>query len=46
MTDYMEIPPRILDLKKEVTLEVDVMFVTGIGLFFSTSRKIKFTTLK
>ena len=45
VTDYVEIPHRILDLNKEVTLEAYVMFLNGIGLFVRTSYKIKFTTL-
>ena len=33
VTEYAEIPQRILDLKKEVTLAAYVMFLNGIGLF-------------
>ena len=46
VTDYVETPQRILDLKKEVTLAEDVMFVNGVGLFVSTSRRINFATLE
>ena len=46
VTDYVEITQRILDLNKEVTPAVDLMFVNEIALFGSTSRKIKFMTLE
>ena len=42
----MEVPQVILHLNKKVTLAADVMFVDGLELFVSTSRRIKFTTLE
>jgi hypothetical protein len=44
VTDYVEIPKAILDLDKDVTLTVNVMFVDGIPFLVTNSRKIKFTT--
>ena len=35
VTDYVKIPQRILELKKEVTLEAYLMFLNGIGFFVS-----------
>jgi hypothetical protein len=44
LTGYVQIPKEILELNKDVTLAVDVMFVDGIPFVVSLSRKIKFTT--
>jgi hypothetical protein len=44
LTDYVQIPNEILELNKDVTLAVDVMFVDDIHFVVSLSRKIKFTT--
>ena len=43
--DYVEIPHHILELKKEVTLEVDVIFANEIGFFVITSRRSSTQTL-
>jgi hypothetical protein len=44
LTGYVQIPKEILDLNKDVTLTVYVMFVDGIPFVVILSRKIKFTT--
>jgi hypothetical protein len=46
MTDYVEVPSDIINLKKNITLEDDIMFVYGLPFVVSISRKIKFTTVK
>jgi hypothetical protein len=46
MTDYVEVPSDIINLKKNITLEVDNMFVYGLPFMVSISRKIKFTTVE
>ena len=46
ITDYVETPHLILDLNKAVTLEADMLFVNGAGLFVRAHRRIKFTTLE
>jgi hypothetical protein len=43
LTNYVQIPKEMLELNKDVTLAVDVMFVDGIPFAVSLSRKIKFT---
>ena len=45
VTDYVKIPQRILELKKEVTLEAYLMFLSGIGFFIGKSQWLKFTTI-
>jgi hypothetical protein len=46
MTEYAEIPKKIISLNKNVTLAVDIMFVCGLPFVVSISRKIKFTTVE
>jgi hypothetical protein len=46
MADYVEIPKDILDLNKDVTMVVDVMFMNGLPFITTISRKIKFTTIE
>jgi hypothetical protein len=33
-----------MDINKEITITVDVMFVDGLGLMITSSRGVKFTT--
>jgi hypothetical protein len=46
MADYVEIPKEILDLNKDLTVAADVMFLNGLPLVTSISRKVKFTTIE
>jgi hypothetical protein len=44
MTEYVNIPPEIISMNKNVTLSADIMFVNGLPFMISVSRKIKMTT--
>ena len=44
ITDYVEVPKRILDLNKEITLSADIMYVQGMPFFITVSRDLKLTT--
>jgi hypothetical protein len=46
MTEYVEVPSEIINLNKNVTLAVDIMFVCGLPCMVSISRKINFTTVE
>jgi hypothetical protein len=45
-TQYVSIPPEIIELNKDVALTDDVMFVNKLPFMISMARKIKFTTSK
>ena len=44
--DYVEVPPEIMRLHKEVTITGDIFYVQGQTFFVTLSRKIKFNTLE
>jgi Reverse transcriptase (RNA-dependent DNA polymerase) len=44
-TDYLQVPPAILKLHKEVYLSADIFFVNQIPFFLTYSRNICFTTV-
>jgi hypothetical protein len=44
--DYVAILKEILDINKEVTISVEVMFVSKLPFVTTISRNIKFTTIK
>jgi hypothetical protein len=44
--DYVQIPKDIMSLNRNVTLAIEIMFVNGLPLLVSISRKIKFTTVE
>jgi hypothetical protein len=46
MTDYIKIPQEIIDLNRNVTITIDVMFVNGLPFLISISHKVKFTTVE
>ena len=46
VTDYVEIPPSVLEKNKHVTLSIDIMYVNRIPFVTTISRNIKFTTVK
>jgi hypothetical protein len=41
---YVNIPPEIIELNKDVTLTADTMFINKLPFMISMARKIKFTT--
>jgi hypothetical protein len=45
VTDYMEVPPDIMELHCNVTISMDIMNVDRIQFFITTSRDIQFTTV-
>jgi hypothetical protein len=44
LTECVEVPKEILDLNKDFTITVGVVFVDGLGFMITSSQKIKFTT--
>jgi hypothetical protein len=46
ITEYVEVPSEIINLNKNVTSVVDIMFVCGLPFMVNISRKIKFTTVE
>eukprot|EP00957_Ditylum_brightwellii_P024507 1849892-Ditylum_brightwellii.AAC.1 len=44
VTDYIDVPPELMEIHKDVTLAVDIMFVNKMPILTSISRHIKFTT--
>jgi acetolactate synthase regulatory subunit len=45
MAEYLKVQREIINLNKNITLTVDIMFVCGLPFMVSISRKIKFTTV-
>ena len=45
-TDYVEVPPEILKLHRDVVLTGDIFFVNSYPFFVTLSRKIKFNTVE
>jgi hypothetical protein len=46
MMEYVTIPKEIMELNKNVTLGIDIMFVNGLAFFVSPYRKVKFTMVE
>jgi hypothetical protein len=46
VTDYVDIPRTIIDINKNVTLAVDVMFVNSVPFLVSVSRTINLITIE
>jgi len=46
VTDYVDIPRALVDINKQVTLAVDVMFVNSVPFLVSVSRAINLITIK
>ena len=46
VTDYVEVPPAVLDSNKDITLSADILFVNHIPFYATTIRHIKFTTVE
>ena len=46
VTDYVKIPPSVLENNKHVTLSIDIIYVNRIPFVTTISRNIKFTTVK
>ena len=46
VTDYVNIPPSVLEKNKHVTLSIDIMYVNRIPFVTTISRNIKFTTVE
>ena len=46
VTDYVEIPPSVLEKNKHVTISIDIMYVNRIPFMATISRNIKFTTVE
>ena len=44
--DYVEIPREILDLRKELEVSTDIMFIKKLPFLASISRRLKFTTIE
>ena len=46
VTDYVEIPPSVLEKNKHVNISIDIMYVNRIPFMATISRNIKFTTVE
>ena len=46
VTDYVDVPPAVLDSNKDTTLLADIIFVNPIPFYATISRHIKFTTVE
>ena len=46
VTDYVDIPPAVLDSNKVITLSADILFVNRIPFYATIIRHIKFTTVE
>jgi hypothetical protein len=44
--NYVQMPNEIMPLNHNVTLAIDIMFLSGLPFLVSISRKIKFTTVE
>ena len=45
VTDYVEIPRKSLDSRKELEVSTDIMFINKFSFMVSISRRMKFTTI-
>ena len=45
-TDYFEIPREILELRKELEVSTNIMFINKLTFLVSISRRLKFTTIE
>ena len=46
VTDYVDVPPAVLDSNKYITLSADILFVNHIPFYATISRHIKFNTVE
>eukprot|EP00957_Ditylum_brightwellii_P095191 7249793-Ditylum_brightwellii.AAC.1 len=46
VSDYVHVPPELMEIHKEVTIAVNIMFVNKQPFLTSISKHIKFTTVK
>ena len=46
ITDYVKLPPGVLEKNKHVNLSIDIMYINRIPFVTTISRDIKFTTVK
>jgi Zinc knuckle len=46
VTDYVEVPPEILEANSNIVLTADVFFVNKVPFFMSLSREVVFTTVE
>ena len=44
--DNVYVPPELIDLHKDVTLVIDVMFINKLAFFITMSRNLKFITVQ
>ena len=45
VTDYVEIPREILELRKELEVSTDIIFINKFPFLVSISRRLKITTI-
>ena len=46
VTDYVDVPPAVLDSNKDIILSADILFVNRTPFYATISRHIKFTTVE
>ena len=46
VTDYIEIPKKILESNKNITLSIEIMYVNKIPFVTTISQHVKFTTVE
>ena len=46
VTDYVDVPPAVLDSNKDITLSADILFFNCIPFYETISRHIKFNTVE
>ena len=46
VTDYVGVPPDVLDYNKDITFSADILFFGRIPFYATISRHIKFTTVE
>ena len=46
VTDYVDVPPVVLEYNKDITLSADILFVNRIPFYATISRHINFTTVE
>ena len=46
VTNYVDVPPAVLDSNKYITLSANILFINRISFYATISRHIKFTTVE
>ena len=46
VTEYVDVPPDVLDSNKDITLSADILFVNRIPFYATIRRHTKFTTVE